>query len=176
VRCFKDEEDLAKFIASVSHDDFPEKFSPWEILILPKCQDDPDCAPAYAIVFRFHHVIADGVSLVRSFISSVVDEDIKTVDRKPAPKNKTGKNKPGNNKVSAAGQSAEVQPAGSEDVGPKISLPGARVGFFGHVRGFFNLASMAAHNFTKPDSNSFFGRQLQGIEPSTNNTHHINIS
>ena len=173
VRCFRDEENLAEFIAGISHDDFPENFSPWEILIVPRCQDDPEVAPAYAIVFRFHHVIADGVSLVRSFVNCVVDEEIQTIERKSAKVD--GKAAKTFSAGFPAQSPAPEAPGNSVEGGPTISLPGGSVGFLDAVKGLFNLATMSAHNFTKPDSNSFFGRELQGKKKNPTNSIRHNI-
>lgn len=150
VRCYKTDQDLADFIAHLSHDDFPPDFSPWEILILPKCQADPDIDPEYAIVFRFHHVIADGVSLVRSFLNCIADEEIKTVERRSSrcADLKTG--------VTAD------EPITPVNEPPTISLPRGRVSLADLIKGYVFMPRMAANSFTRPDANGLFGQKMQG--------------
>ncbi|CAG0912278.1 unnamed protein product [Notodromas monacha] len=135
--CFQNDQDLGTFIAGLSEKDFEKNFSPWEVLVVPRCRDDPETELQYAIVFRMHHVIADGVALVRSFLDCLVDEDIRTVDRRSS--------------------EGDLQ-----STVPSISLPKGDVGFRAMLRGFFNMPGMAMRIFTGPDNNALFGKPLTG--------------
>ena len=61
-------------IGEICSTPLPVNKSPWQFIILNPGQGHPECDKFHYAVFRLHHSIADGVSLVRVFLKHMVDQ------------------------------------------------------------------------------------------------------
>lgn len=65
-----------KIVADLECRPFPEEKSPWDVLLIPNCLfknvQNPE-RPKFVLVFRIHHGLADGVSVLQVFMQYVFD-------------------------------------------------------------------------------------------------------
>ncbi|CAH1794769.1 unnamed protein product [Owenia fusiformis] len=101
----KTKNDVQKIISMLSWRAIDPEKAAWEIIVIPEIPvDDPDDGSCeYAFLLRFHHALADGMSLVKLFITRIVDKD-------PSDQKITNKNFGGQNKVAQLAMAALFGP------------------------------------------------------------------
>ncbi|ELT97405.1 hypothetical protein CAPTEDRAFT_205445 [Capitella teleta] len=73
------QECLEQVVSEISSVSLPSKKSPWQFIILEPLETN---ATHYHVVFRVHHSVGDGVSLVRALIFRIVDSIPEEVTKK----------------------------------------------------------------------------------------------
>lgn len=66
-----DKKELQNIVSKISSTPLPENKSPWQFVILEPEDED---AENFHVVFRVHHSVADGVSLVKALVYRMVDK------------------------------------------------------------------------------------------------------
>ncbi len=62
---------LERLVSTICSKPFPAKKAPWEFILV---QDMDQTSEVYHVVFRVHHALADGMSLMRMVMQLLVDE------------------------------------------------------------------------------------------------------
>ena len=72
---------LQDMVGEMSSKPLPSNRAPWQMILIPANSEKPG---DYAILFRVHHAIADGISMVKILLTYVVDSipDINSISQK----------------------------------------------------------------------------------------------
>ncbi|CAG7729993.1 unnamed protein product [Allacma fusca] len=71
-------EEITEIIKKLTWSPFKEKTSPWEFLFVPKCEYDSR-EPKLVALFRFHHGLSDGFSILRLLLNKVCGVSMGTI-------------------------------------------------------------------------------------------------
>ena len=73
--CPMDKEGIERLVGELCSTPLPNNKAAWEFVMLNPGKDHPDYGKRHYAVFRVHHSIADGISLVRMFLKRLVDKE-----------------------------------------------------------------------------------------------------